>query len=85
MVGPSELNVVNVAVAEARIDLAVFQGQQDTVVEQLREILRLQELSLKALNLLIEMGARSPHDLSELEIAVIDTRIRILQSGADAE
>ena len=79
----AELLLVKVALAEARIDLAVLQAGRDTIAEQLRVILSLQEMALEDERVRFKAGMSSRRDLLELEVAAIDTRIRILQVEAD--
>lgn len=79
----SSVMAAKVSLAEARIDLAVLQARNDTIVEQLRVILSLQERALEDERMRREFGRGSRRDLLEQEVAAIDTRIRILQVEAN--
>jgi len=79
----SSLIPVEVVLAEARIELAVMQDRRDTIAEHLRAILGLHGRALKDERIKLELGRGSPRDLLEQELAVIDTRVRILQVEAN--
>jgi len=79
----SDVIAAELALAEVHIDIAVLQDRRGTIVEQLHVILGLHEEHLDLVRREFNAGVRNRDDLLELELAVIDTRIRILQAEAN--
>ena len=69
-----------VKVSEARIQLSQFQGKHDLIVKELRNIVQFYTMARKSLITEIEMGQRSPQGLYELEITLLETKIRLARA-----
>ncbi len=66
-----------VQTSEARIQLAQFQGRQDAVVEELRNIVKFYTEMKKSFQREVDAGMRTMMDIDELEIALLEARIRL--------
>ncbi len=75
----SSLAEVEAKAAEARIQLAEFQGKKDIVIQELQKL----EQSLTGIkNLLkreVDVGARPQNELVEIDARILETKIRLLK------
>lgn len=69
-----------VKLSEARIQLAQFQGNRDAVLEELRSIIKRYTDLKESLQRQVDVGLRRRDDIVELEIALLQTRIRLAKT-----
>jgi len=69
-----------VKVSEARIQLARFEGQQDVVIVELRNIVKLYTELKEALEVEIKAGQRSNVYVDEMEIRLLEAKIRLVRA-----
>jgi len=69
-----------VKVSEARIQLARFEGQQDVVIVELRNIVKLYTELKEALGNEIKIGQRSMKNVYEMEIRILEAKIRLARA-----
>jgi hypothetical protein len=67
-------------ISETRIELAEFQGKNDIVVEELRNVVRFYSEAIKQLKMEVEKGQRTPNDFYEAEIALLEAKIRLAKA-----
>ena len=78
--GVEELMDARIKVSEARIQLSQFQGKHDLIVKELRNIVQFYTMARKSLIKEIDMGQRSPQGLYELEITLLEAKIRLARA-----
>ena len=69
-----------VKVSEARIQLARLKGQQDVVIVELRNIVKLYTELKEALGNEIKAGQRSMKNVYEMEIRILEAKIRLARA-----
>ena len=69
-----------VKVSEARIQLARFEGQQDVVIVELRNIVKLYTEVKEALETEIKAGQRSRDVVDKIEIRLLEAKIRLARA-----
>jgi hypothetical protein len=74
-----------VKVSEARIQLARFEGQQDVVIVELRNIVKLFTELKEALGNEIKIGQRSMKNVYEMEIRILEAKIRLVRAIQEKE
>ena len=80
-----ELIDATVELSEARIQLAQFQGNHDAVVEELRNIVKCYTEMKKSFQRKVDAGERRRVDIDELEIALLEARIRLAKMIQEAK
>jgi len=78
--GVSGFTEARVKLSEARIQLSQFQGKHDLVVKELRNIVQFYTEAKKLLIKEIDKGQRSPQHLYEIEIALLEAKIRLAKA-----
>lgn len=77
---PSGFAIAKVKLSEARIQLAKFQGEHDIVLKELRNIVQFYTEARKQLIPEIDKGQRPPQHLCEIEIALLEAKIRLAKA-----
>ena len=73
------------ALAEARLQLAQELGERDQQVAALRDALKVQQNRLKEAKARANVGTASPFDLAAVRVAVLEAEVRLLRAekGSD--
>ncbi len=74
-----------VKVSEARIQLARFEGQQDVVIGELRNIVKLYTEVKEALEKELKAGQRSKKNVYEIGIRLLEAKIRLARAIQEKE
>jgi len=74
-----------VKVSEARIQPARFEGQQDVVIVEVRNIVKLYTEAKEALEKEIKAGQRSSEDVDRIEIRLLEAKIRLARAIQEKE
>ena len=78
--GFSGLTITKVKLSEARIQLSQFQGKHDIVVKELRNIVQFYTEAREQLIKEIDKGQTAPQHLYEIEIALLEAKIRLAKA-----
>lgn len=80
-----EFVAAKVKVSEARIQLARLEGQQDVVIVELRNIVKLYTELKEALEKEVKIGQRSNVYVDEMEIRLLEAKIRLARAIQEKE
>ena len=78
--GVGELMEARIKVSEACIQLSQFQGKHDIVVKELRNIVQFYTEAREQLIKEIDKGQTAPQYLYEIEIALLEAKIRLARA-----
>ena len=78
--GPSGFAKAKVKLSEARIQLSQFQGKRDVVVKELQNIVQIYTEAREQLVKEIDRGQRPPQHLLEIDIALVEAKIRLAKA-----
>ena len=74
-----------IALAEARVELARELGQRNEQVAALQEILKVKQLRLEEAKKGVEVGAVTPADVERVMVAVLEAEVRLLRTQNSAK
>ena len=74
-----------VALTEARIELAREQGNADLVIAELRNMVATQERLLQIARKRVEVGAAGPDDVARVRVVLLNYQVRLLREQPEAE
>ena len=66
-----------IALAEARLQLARERGQADLVTSELRHVVAAQESRLEMAKKRVEVGAAGPDEVAGVRIALLEAQVRL--------
>jgi mevalonate kinase len=76
----SEMIGAEMKAAEARIQLAQFQGKKEAVVEELQNLVRAMTQLRNSLKMEIEVGMRSQTEIYEIDGSILEIKIRLAKT-----
>jgi outer membrane protein TolC len=77
---PLGFTKVKVKLSNTRIQLAKFQGKQDLVIQELRNIVRFYSEAREQLKREVDKGQRPLNIFNEAEIALLEAKIRLAKA-----
>ena len=84
-VGKAESDgVAEIALAEARIQLARERGQADLVITELRNLVATQEGLLEIAKRKVEVGAAGPDDVARVRVVLLEAQVRLQREQPEA-
>ncbi len=78
--GLSGYMIEKIKLSDARIELLQYQGKHDIVVKELRNIVQFYTEAREQLILEVDKGQRAPGHLNEIEVALLEAKIRLAKA-----